>query len=54
MRTVKYNLKTLLIVFIIWIVTVSIIQRIKCDKLTETQLLKDIPMNSILRFEKCK
>lgn len=53
MRTIKKIVLIIFIIFILWITVSSGIQRFKCDVLTETQLLKELPNNFLYKFKEC-
>jgi len=43
----------LLIIFMLWIVFSSMIQRFKCPKMTETEIFLHIPKSVTCDWEKC-
>lgn len=43
----------LLIIFMLWIVFSSMIQRFKCPNMTETEIFLHIPKSVICDWEKC-
>ncbi len=53
MNKVKEITYFIIVVAAIWVSITSGIQRLVCDSLTETQLLKKIPKNVMLDFQHC-
>ena len=50
----KKIIKSILVLLFIWMAITTIIQRFKCQKLTETELFIRIPNSFILDWNECK
>lgn len=50
----KNILHIIFFILVLWIAMSSMIQRFKCDSLTETQLFKLLPNNFVFDWKECE
>lgn len=53
MELIRKSLYILSFVIIIWLFVTNLKQRIKCVKMTETELLINTPKSFVLKFKEC-